>query len=148
MKPGARAGLCAFQSLNISVGVEVGPDGEKAVVARMGQRTYDEVVRADGSKGIVPGFEERVLASTPMEGDSVRLRIRYVFTAQEDDDCGDDKAYVGWSFDGESWTECPEPLQMRYTLDLFTGYRSMLYSYSSTQEGGYADFDYFRQQVY
>ena len=37
---------------------------------------------------------------------------------------------------------------MRYTLDLFTGYRSTLYNYATVTTGGHVDFDYFRQAAF
>ncbi|MBR1436337.1 MAG: hypothetical protein IJ584_14645 [Bacteroidales bacterium] len=37
---------------------------------------------------------------------------------------------------------------MKYTLDYFTGYRSDIFCFSTEGEGGYADFDYFRQRVF
>ena len=83
-----------------------------------------------------------------LEQNEVWLRIRYVFTPQEDDTIGPDMAFMNWSTDGMHWTEIREGLQMKYTLDLFTGYRSALYNYSTSETGGYADFDYFHQQTY
>ena len=44
-----------------------------------------------------------------------------------------------------TWMELQTPLQMRYTLEYFTGYRSALYCYATQELGGYADFDYFKQ---
>ena len=37
---------------------------------------------------------------------------------------------------GTNWVD----LQMKYTLDLFIGYRIGIYYYSETEAGGYADF--------
>ena len=74
----------------------------------------------------------------------VGLRIRYVFTPREPGDRAD-TAFLGYSLDGEHWTELDYTLHMKYTLDYFTGYRSALYCMGPS---GVAAFDYFRQRVY
>ena len=74
----------------------------------------------------------------------VGLRIRYVFTPREPGDRAD-TAFLGYSLDGEHWTERDYTLHMKYTLDYFTGYRSALYCMGPS---GVAAFDYFRQRVY
>lgn len=148
MKPGDRAGICAFQSNYCSIGVEVNEDGTKSIVGinrtpparRFGSRTQTDVQQSSNG-------EVEVLR-IPLEGNKVWLKIRYVFTPQEDDTCGPDKAFMNYSLDGTSWIEIDSPLQMRFTLDLFTGYRTLLYNYATAQTGGYVDFDYFRQAVY
>jgi beta-xylosidase len=53
---------------------------------------------------------------------------------------------MSYSFDGSDWVPVDYELQMRYTLDYFTGYRSALYNYATKELGGVADFDYFRQE--
>ena len=73
-----------------------------------------------------------------MRGDVVLLRIDYDFT--------DDTARMQYSFDEMTWIPVQYKLQMRYTLDYFTGYRSALYNYATKELGGAADFDYFRQE--
>ena len=45
------------------------------------------------------------------------------------------------------WTSVNHTLDMKFTLDLFTGYRSALFCYSTAEAGGYADFGWFRQRV-
>ena len=82
--------------------------------------------------------EQKELLSSPAEREQVMLRIRYDFDQ--------DKAWLGYSWDGAVWTELTEPLQMRFTLDYFTGYRSALYCYATRELGGYADFDWFHQE--
>jgi len=126
MAPGGRAGICAFQSHNASIGVDVDEDGDRRIVLR----------RGDPKKG------EKVVKKKAFGGDKVWLRIEYAF---DDKKRGQDKAYLSWSEDGTEWHEMGRPLQMLYTLDLFTGYRTALYSYSITGDGGTARFDFFRQ---
>ena len=55
---------------------------------------------------------------------------------------------VTYSLDGKNWTDVDAVLQMSFSLDYFTGYRTGLYSFCTAQPGGYADFDYFHQAVY
>lgn len=126
LTPGDQAGLCAFQSGSARIGVEC---------------------REDGIRDIVIREKEEIVYRTPLEGNRVRLRIRYVFTPQEYGETSD-TAFFGWTVDGENWTEPDYCLQMRYTLDYFTGYRSALYCFNTEGDGGAADFDYFHQAVY
>jgi len=132
MKPGDKAGLCAFQSNYYTIGVEVDADGVRHLKACKG----------------APRRGEQTVLDMPLEKDKVWLKIRYVFTPSEDDTCGADKAFVSYSLDGKTWIELEDMLAMRYTLDFFTGYRSALYSYATSESGGYADFDYFKQEIY
>jgi beta-xylosidase len=143
MKPGDEAGLCAFQSHSGRIGVRVAPDGTRSVVLHESGRGFSR--GADG-KPVVETID-RDVENVPMEGTLVWLRIRYVFTPQEEGETAD-TAFFSWSFDGEHWTEADFALPMRFTLDYFTGYRSGLYDYATLGEGGTADFDWFHQAVY
>lgn len=131
MKPGDRAGLCAFMSNYCSIGVEVDDAGQRFIVA---------------SSGNLRGSNEEL--RVPLKGKKAWLRIKYVFTPQADDTCGPDKAFMSYSLDGKKWIDVDYQLQMRYTLDLFIGYKAALYNYPTKQVGGHADFDYFHQWVY
>ena len=143
MQPGDRAGLCAFQSNYGTVGVEVDNSGKRFLTA---------ILRRPGFRGM--GEQLDTLTRVPMPGNEAWLRIRYVFTPQVSDAPGSDSpqdadhAWLAYSFDGTNWTMPTRSLAMRYTLDLFTGYRSALYCYSTAALGGYADFDYFHQWTY
>ena len=79
------------------------------------------------------------ITSTPMPGNEVWMKINYDFNT--------DKATMAYSFDGSEWTSVDYQLQMRFTLDYFTGYRSALYNYATKELGGAADFDYFHQDL-
>ena len=118
MKPGDRAGICAFQSHFCAIGVEMDDEGLKDLVAtdRSGE-----------------------LARIPLPGDTVCLRITYDFST--------DRARMAYNFDDGQWITLDYELQMRYTLDFFTGYRSALYNYATKELGGAVDFDYFRQDL-
>ncbi len=132
MKPGDRAGICAFQSSNMYVGAEVAEDGTKSLVLRTCNR-HDKDVE---------------VFRTALTDNDLWLRLDYVFTPSEGDQRGADTCIAYYSTDGTTWTAIDHTLKMRFTLDLFTGYRTALYSFSTTGNGGYADFDYFRQHTY
>jgi beta-xylosidase len=55
---------------------------------------------------------------------------------------------MSYSLDGKNWVDVDATLQMSFSLDYFTGYRTGLYSFCTEQAGGYADFDYFHQAAY
>lgn len=130
LRPGDRAGICAFQSSNCCIGVECGPDG-KYLVLRENSRMNKDVEKS----------------RQKLENDTVWLRIDYTFTPEEGDLTEPDTATVLTSYDGENWQEYDYSLKMRFTLDYFTGYRTALYCYSTSGNGGYADFDFFHQTV-
>ena len=143
MNPGDEAGLCAFQSHSGRIGVRIAPDGTRSVILHETGRSFSR--GADG-RPVIELLDDDIL-TVPMEGDLVWLRIRYVFTPQEEGD-EPDTAFFSYSFDGSNWTEADFALKMRFTLDYFTGYRSGLYNFSTLSEGGTADFDWFHQRVY
>lgn len=122
MRPGDRAGLVAMQSGFGTVGIRVGDNGERRVAMCAN--------RGDGS--------EEVVESLPCESHLVYLRIEFNFAESAD------IARFSYSADGEQWTAIGRPLQMKYTLDHFMGYRIGLFAYATQAAGGFADFDYFR----
>ena len=149
MKPGDNAGICAFQSNYCRIGVEVAEDGTKSLVGVNRVPPARRRMRGAQAQPEQPqGNGETEVFRMPLTQNQVWLRIRYVFTPQADDTCGPDKAFMSWSLDGKNWTDVDAQLQMSFSLDLFTGYRTALYNYSTKQTGGYADFDYFRQNTY
>ena len=118
LKVGDHAGLCAFQSNYCALDVTVNEEGEM-------------ILSAIDRRGEI--------TSTPMLGNEVWMKINYDFNT--------DKATMAYSFDGSEWTSVDYELQMRFTLDYFTGYRSALYNYATKELGGAADFDYFHQDL-
>lgn len=149
MKPGDNAGICAFQSNYCRIGVEVAPDGTRYVVGAIRVPPARRFGMSGQNRQEQPqGNGETPVLRVPLTQDKVWLRIYYIFTPQEGDKYGADTAFICWSLDGEGWFQIPETLQMRFTLDLFTGYRTALYCYPTSETGGYADFDYFHQAVY
>ena len=149
MKPGDNAGICAFQSNYCRIGVEVAEDGTRSLVGVNRVPPARRRMRGAQAQPEQPqGNGETEVFRMPLTQNRVWLRIRYVFTPQADDTCGADKAFMSWSLDGKNWNDVDAQLQMSFSLDLFTGYRTALYNYSTKQTGGYADFDYFRQNTY
>ncbi|WP_276358128.1 glycoside hydrolase 43 family protein [Cohnella caldifontis] len=122
MKPGDHAGLVALQSHYGTVGIRVSESGVREVAMC--------VKGADGG--------EETAERVPYGGSSIYLRIDCDF------DNSADIARFYYSADGSSWHPIGRPLQMKYTLDHFMGYRFGLFNYATLQPGGYADFDYFR----
>lgn len=118
LQPGDHAGICAFQSRYCTIGVQVDSLGAKSLVG------------AD--------FEGEIFRE-PLTGDEVYLKLIYDFNS--------DKATMAYSYDGEAWQSPDYNLQMRFTLDFFTGYRTALFCYSTITPGGHADFDWFHQQA-
>ncbi|EDY82482.1 glycosyl hydrolase, family 43 [Verrucomicrobiia bacterium DG1235] len=120
MTEGGRAGLIALQRNFGSIGFEV-KDGERYVVMS-GSDSGDSVA----------------LERIPMKSDEVYLRIDCDFRDRKDE------ARFYYSFNGRSWKSIGEPVEMRYTLPHFMGYRFGLYHYSDVSVGGHADFDFYK----
>lgn len=117
MKPGDYAGLVALQGHYGTIGVRIGGSGRKEIC-----------VCKKGSSG--QQQESAVLFS----GDRVFLKIVFDFENNRD------IAAFYFSEDGGSWYKIGHDLQMKYTLDLFMGYRIGIFCYSEKETGGSADF--------
>lgn len=138
MKAGDYAGICAFQSNRAMIGVQVSEDGSKRLVAcsespaprfPRGMNLPEGVTLPKG------GLQE--VYSEPLQSDVVYLKVIYDFTR--------DIARLAYSYDGKQWNQVDYELRMRFSLDYFTGYRSALFNYATTELGGYADFDYYHE---
>ena len=143
LQAGDRAGICAFQSNYASVGIAVDENGVKRLSVM--QRTGGGNKRMLGADD--DGSVEVLSAAVPAGASTVALKISYVFDPADDNDTHRDFATLAYSFDGKNWTDCGIELQMRYTLDIFMGYRTFLYCYSTLATGGHADFDYYHVSV-
>ena len=129
LQPGDFAGISAFQSCRADIGLRRTDAGlELYALQEMPQRNPDRTTSR----------VQRELLSIPAAQETVQLRVRYDFDQ--------DLAWLAYSWDGAEWMEIDDPLQMRFTLDYFTGYRSALYCYSTESLGGHADFDWFHQE--
>ena len=110
-------------------------------------------VNEDGSKDVIMATNDgtgnpQERFSTPITEDDLYLKIEYKFDNGNSMRLNSiDKAYFYYSLDGEDWFEIDYILQMSYTLDHFTGYRTALFSYGTLEAGGYADFDYYHYTV-
>ncbi|WP_334076705.1 glycoside hydrolase 43 family protein [Paenibacillus sanfengchensis] len=124
MKPGDHAGLVALQSRFGTIGVKVGQSGDKFIT-----------MSVNGGDG-----KEKELETVRIYGNEVYLKIHFNFENSVD------LATFYYSVDGSEWKRIGGPLNMRYTLDHFMGYRIGLYYYATGEIGGIADFDYFHYE--
>lgn len=130
LKAGDYAGICAFQTNAGFVGVRADDSGKKYVY-------FAKQNRKEGSFEIVNEDE--------LTADSICLKIEYEFSTVDENGniSTEDKAKFYYSLDGENWVKLSKGFAMNYDLDLFTGYRTALYCYSTKEAGGHADFDYY-----
>jgi beta-xylosidase len=124
MQPGDHAGLIALQRHFGTVGIQVEENGDLHVA-----------MCVNGSDG-----GEATVEKIPYEGSRIYLKIDFNF----DDSL--DQARFYYSADGAQWHAIGRPLQMKYSLDHFMGYRIGLFNYATKQAGGYVDYDYFRYE--
>ncbi|MEV5030333.1 glycoside hydrolase 43 family protein [Paenibacillus sp. LPE1-1-1.1] len=122
MKPGDHAGLVALQNHFGTVGVKVAENGDRLVAMCIN--------RGDGSEDEVENIR--------YEASQISLKIDFNFANSID------TANFYYAADGVKWIQIGRPLEMKYTLDHFMGYRIGLFNYATKQIGGYAEFDYFR----
>lgn len=129
LNPGDYAGIAAFQSLSGELGVYIDDNG--------GAHAYFATIKRGQEKYMVRDIE--------ISGNEIYLKIEYNFSDINDDGSitTTDQARFYSSTDGEKWDKLGKSFTMTYDLDLFTGYRTALYCYSTKQAGGYADFDWF-----
>ena len=120
MKDGDFAGLCLLQKNYGMVGVRIN-----------GNNRYIVMINATGGK--------------PVEAAQLSLNQKIVyFKAECDFTDKKDLADFFYSLDGKSWKSIGTQLKMAYTLPHFMGYRFGLFNYATKNEGGHADFDFFR----
>lgn len=118
LHPGDYAGLVALQGNYGTVGIKVDENGDKRVlVCKRGE--HGQQIEAD---------------SVLFSGKCIFLKIVFDFENSKD------IASFYFSGDGSMWNKIGQDLQMKYTLDLFIGYRIGIYYYSTKRAGGYADF--------
>lgn len=125
MKNGDYAGLAAFSYNYGYIAVKKESAGAKLVMvdAHNNQRE-----KAD---------KPTVAASVDCTSDIVYLKEDFNFA-------GGDKVTFYYSFDGSTWTQLGDPMQLSYELTHFMGSKFALFNYATKSTGGYADFDYFR----
>jgi len=120
MRPGDVAGLSLLQKHYGYVAVR-----------REGGERFVVMVSAEGEVA-------RELGRVPLGQDTIFLRARADFRERKD------TARFFYSLDGNEWLAIGAPLQMRYTLPHFMGYRFGLFNFATREPGGQVDFDYFR----
>lgn len=121
MKEGDIAGIAVLQKKYGLVGVKF-ENGTKSII----------MLDTDNEG------REFILESTPLEGDTVYLKIDCDFKERIDE------ARFYWSADGEKWERLGGVLKMAYTLPHFMGYRFALFNFATKNSGGHADFDFYR----
>ena len=138
MKAGDYAGLSAFQFKYGNVGVYVADDGSKKIYMANNGGYSNSATVGDSYNNIVE--------QTNLSGNEIYLKVDFLFNTVDSSGSSSyniDKANFYYSYDGTNWTKIGEELSMVYSLTLFTGYRSGIYSYATKTTGGYADIDYF-----
>lgn len=138
MKAGDYAGLSAFQFKYGNVGVYVSDDGTKKIYMANNGGYSDSATVGDSYNNIIE--------QTNLSGNEIYLKVDFLFNTV--DSTGNssyniDKANFYYSYDGADWKKIGEELSMVYSLTLFAGYRSGIYSYATKTTGGYADIDSF-----
>ncbi|MBS4200480.1 glycoside hydrolase 43 family protein [Bacillus sp. FJAT-49732] len=120
MKDGDFAGLAAFQENYGFVAVKATAN-ENFIVMVLGN-----------SK------EQQEIELISITNDRVYFKVDFDFKNMID------QAYFYYSLDEENWHVIGEPLQMKYTIPHFMGYRFALFNYATKTSDGFVDFDYFR----
>lgn len=138
LKEGDFAGVCAFQGKYGQLGVQKDADGTKLVLKKKNGESY-------GVGRIVPDKEATFdIVAVPMAQISTEPENEKIWLCIEFDfDVDTDMAYFYYSVDGENWNLFGNPLQMRFTLDMFVGYRIGLFCYATKELGGSAEFSDF-----
>ena len=101
-----------------------------------------------GTIGLKKSNSEYYIVSTRKDGDEIKLNVSEVsgfkcshfWMKIEFDFEHDDIAYFYYSVDGNEYHKFGEPLKMKYTLDVFVGYRIGIFSYGTKNLGGVVDF--------
>ena len=125
MKNGDYAGLAAF-SYNYGY------------IAVKKEGTAAKLVMVDAHNNQAEDADKpRVAASVDCKSDIVYLKEDFNFA-------GGDKVTFYYSFDGSTWTQLGDSMQLSYELKHFMGSKFAIFNYATKSTGGYADFDYFR----
>ncbi len=118
-------------------------DGDFAGLALL-QKDYGQLgVRVEGKEKYIVFVNAS--NGNPKEEFKIKLTGKKAFFKAECDFREmKDSAVFYISEDGISWQAVGKPLQMKYTIPHFMGYRFGLFNYATKSIGGIADFDYFR----
>jgi beta-xylosidase len=130
-------------SASTSVDISKLKDGDLAGLSVL-QKKYGIIgIKAEGEQKYIVMVDAE--SGKPVEHQRLPLKQSIVFL-KIDCDFQDrrDLASFFYSLDGKEWKSFGSKLKMSYTIPHFMGYRYGLFNYASKQEGGYADFDFFR----
>lgn len=83
-------------------------------------------------------------ADKPTVKESVDCTSNIVYLKEDFNFAGGDTVTFYYSFDGNTWTQLGDPMQLSYEMKHFMGSKFALFNYATKSTGGYADFDYFR----
>ena len=97
---------------------------------------YIAVKQDEGSKQLIMVNNGEIIASVPMNGNTVYLRTVASNSTK--------KATFEYSFDNNIFTQLGNELVMQFSLKIFTGNKFCLFNYATAKTGGYVDFDWFR----
>jgi len=97
---------------------------------------YIAVQKDNGSKQLIMVNNGEIIASAPMEGNTIYLRMIASNSTG--------KATFEYSFDNKEYNLLGNELSMRFSLKVFTGNKFCLFNYATEKSGGYVDFDWFR----
>lgn len=120
MKDGDFAGLCLLQKNYGIVGVRITGNSKSIVMINAGTGKPEEA------------------QSVPINQNVIHFKAECNFADKKD------VADFYYSLDGKTWIPIGTTLKMSYTLPHFMGYRFGLFNYATKEQGGHADFDYFR----
>lgn len=123
MKDGDYSGLCAFMGFYGTVGIKKEAGQYFVSVCKKGE---------DGKQ-----YEETAISVSKLEGFDPKA---FFLMIDFDFKIGKDLASFYYSVDGKEYEEIGTDLQMKYTLDVFVGYRIGVFSYPTKELGGYTDF--------
>ena len=125
MKDGDYAGLAAFSYNYGYIAVKKESAGAKLVMVD----AHDKATKK---------------ADMPTVAASVECTSDIVYLKEDFDFAGGDTVTFYYSFDGNTWTQLGDPMQLSYELTHFMGSKFAIFNYATKSTGGYADFDYFR----
>lgn len=137
MKAGDYAGIVAVGGDYGMIGVKCDENGNRYIFQGSGTDGGKKAKASDVIK------ENAVSSEQIKDGEKVFLKVEYSFNTGKQES---DKATFYYSMDGSNWTKFGEELSMRFDIETtFMGARTWLSSYATSEEGGYVDFDYYKQ---
>lgn len=130
-------------SAEIRIDVSAMGDGDVAGLALLQKHYgYVAVKQQDGKRSLIVVSAPK---ENPQESEPVPLTQNIIHLKAHTDFRGlKDQGQFFYSTDGEKWTPIGEPLQMKYTLPHFMGYRFGLFNFATTKAGGHVDIDYYK----